>query len=237
MSENSVIISMGFESVTKSELLSFLENEAKFRIDSYIEGAIEQAEELHLGLKREDDTSSFLETHIWPVTMNVVRHYMLVNKPITAVQVVSAILHDVLEDDDRILDIYTAKGYGFEAYLRHRFGDKVYNVASTLKVKPLQNYSGTDDKEREFKRFCEYCNDLANSEYDIKTIKLADRLNNMRFILNVPGHPKVNRYIKEAEDFYIAYTILNPRMDNFYTKIKEAYNDLKQIRNVAPLIT
>ena len=36
---------MTIESVTKSELLSFLENEAKFRIDSYIENAIQQAEE------------------------------------------------------------------------------------------------------------------------------------------------------------------------------------------------
>ena len=228
---------MTFESVTKSELLSFLENSAKFRIDSYIESAIQQAEEVHLGVKREDGTSSFLETHVWPVAMDVVKHYKLVNKPITAVQVVSAILHDVLEDDHRILDIYTAKGYGFEAYLRHRFGDKVYNVASTLKVKPLQNYSGSDDQEREFKRFCEYCNDLANSEYDIKTIKLADRFNNMRFILHVPSHPKIDRYIREAEDFYIAYTILNPRMDDFYSRIKKAYNDLKEIRKTAPLLT
>lgn len=228
---------MTFESVTKSEFLSFLENDAKFRIDSYIEGAIQQAEEVHLGVKREDGTSSFLETHVWPVAMDVVKHYKLVNKPITAVQVVSAILHDVLEDNDRILDIYTAKGYGFEAYLRHRFGDKVYNVAWTLKVKPLQSYSGSDDKEREFKRFCEYCNALANSEYDVKIIKLADRLNNMRFILHVPGHPKINRYIREAEDFYIAYTILGPETDDFYARIKKAYNDLKEISKTTPLLT
>ena len=227
---------MTIESVTKSELLSFLENEAKFRIDSYIENAIQQAEEVHAGVKREDGTSSFLETHIWPVTIDVVKHYKLVNKPITAVEVVSAIIHDVLEDNERILDFYTSKSYGYEAYLRHRFGDRSYNVALTLKVKPLQNYSGSDDNELQSKRFFEYCNLLAKSEYDVKTIKLADRLNNMKFIAHVPEHEKINRYIKEAEEFYIAYTILKPAMKDFYVRIRKAYDELKEVKKSIPLL-
>ena len=92
---------MPIESVTKNELISFLENEAKIRIDSLIEGAIEMAEEVHAGVKREDGTSSFLETHTLPVTLEVAKHYLSENKLLTSLQIVSALLHDVMEDKDR----------------------------------------------------------------------------------------------------------------------------------------
>jgi len=221
---------MSAESVTKNELISFLENEAKMRIDTMIEGAMEMAEEVHAGVKREDGTSSFLETHTWPVSLEVSKHYVSENKLLTSLQVVGAILHDFMEDDEKILDLYASKTYGFDAYFLHRFGDYVYKLIMTLKIKPLENFSGANDDERKSERFREYCNILANSAYDIKAIKLADRVNNMRFVADVSGSDKINRYIKEAEDFYIAYTLLTPRMDDFYTKIREAYDDLRKIK-------
>jgi (p)ppGpp synthase/HD superfamily hydrolase len=217
------------ESVRKNEFLSFIENEAKIHIDSYIENAIQLAEEVHSGVKREDGSSPFLETHIFPVTMNVIRHYKWANKPMTTIQIVSAILHDVMEDNDRILDLHAAKSYGFDAYFRHRFGDYVYKAATTLKTKPLEIYTGSNDAEREAERFREYCNALLKADYDIKTIKLADRLNNMRFIAKVPGHEKIKRYLREAEDFYIAYTIIEPRFENLYSEVREAYEDLRKL--------
>ena len=221
---------MPIESVTKDELLSFLENEVKFRIDTIVEGAVEMAEEVHAGVKREDGTSSFLQTHTWPVTMEVIKHYQSENKLLTSLQIAGAILHDFMEDDEKILDLYASKTYGFDAYLIHRFGDYVYKMIMTLKIQPLENFSGTTDEERKSVRFCEYCNILANAPYDIKTIKLADRLNNMRFVADIPGNEKIQRYIREAEDFYIAYPLLTPRMDNFYSKIRTAYEDLKKIK-------
>ncbi len=221
---------MPIESVTKNELISFLENEAKFRIDSLIEGAMEMAEEIHADVKREDGTSSFLETHTWPVTLQVARHYVSENKLLTSLQIVSAIFHDVMEDDEKILDLYASKTYGFDAYFLHRFGDYVYKVIMTLKIQPLENYSGTNDDERKSARFREYCNILANSAYDVKAIKLADRLNNMRFVAEIPGNEKIKRYLREAEDFYIAYPLLTPRMDDFYSKIRDAYDDLRKIK-------
>ncbi len=221
---------MSAESVTKNELISFLENEAKMRIDTMIEGAMEMAEEVHAGVKREDGKSSFLETHTWPVALEVAKHYVSENKLLTSLQVVGAILHDFMEDDEKILDLYASKTYGFDAYFLHRFGDYVYKLIMTLKIKPLENFSGANDEERKSERFREYCNILANSAYDIKAIKLADRVNNMRFVADVSGSDKINRYIREAEDFYIAYTLLTPRMDDFYTKIREAYDNLKKIK-------
>ncbi len=225
------------ESGKKKDFLNFIEKEAKIHVDSYIESAIHLAEEVHSGVKREDGASPFLETHIYPVTMNVIRHYKWANKPMTTIQIVSAILHDVMEDNDRILDLHASKSYGFDAYFSHKFGEYVYKVATVLKTKSLELYSGLTDKERELERFREYCNVLTRSDYDIKTIKLADRLNNMRFISGVLGHEKIARYIQEAEDFYIAYTIIEPRMDDFYLEIREAYEDLKKLAVKKPEIT
>jgi (p)ppGpp synthase/HD superfamily hydrolase len=213
--------------VSKHEFLAFLHTEAKVRIDDYIEGAIEVAEEVHSSLMREDGTSPFLETHTWPVTIDVVRHYRGVNRNITSVEIVAAILHDVMEDDDRILNLYESKSYGFEAYLAYRFGSRIRDIATELKIKPLTNYAGSNDVERGLARFYDYCDILRDSEYDIKAIKLADRLNNMSFIRRVPGHDKISRYLREAEDFYLAYPMLPPKMPEFYKRMRDAYEELK----------
>jgi (p)ppGpp synthase/HD superfamily hydrolase len=213
--------------VSKNEFLAFLQNEVHVRIDDYVEGAITMAEEVHSGLLREDDASPFLETHTWPVTMDVIRHYRQANRNITSVEIVAAILHDVMEDDDRILNLHESKSYGFEAYLEYKFGSNIRDIATRLKVKPLENYSGSNEVERQLARFQQYCDILLDSEYDVKAIKLADRLNNMLFIARIPGHHKVRRYTREAEDFYIAYTMLPPKIPEFYKKIRTAYEELK----------
>jgi (p)ppGpp synthase/HD superfamily hydrolase len=212
--------------ISKSEFLAFLQNEAEVRVDDYMEGAIEVAEEVHSDLMREDGTSPFLETHTWPVTMDVVRHFRSVNRNITSVEIVAAILHDVMEDDGRILNLYESKSYGFEAYLAYRFGTRIHDIATKLKINPLSNYSGSNDTERQMARFYEYCDILLDSEYDIKAIKLADRLNNMLFIKRVLGHEKVKRYKREAEDFYLAYPMLPPKMPDFYKRMRAAYEEM-----------
>ncbi len=220
---------MEVQFASKKDLISVIENEAKLRVDSFVEGALSMAEEVHSDVKREDGVSSFLESHIWPVTIDVIRHYLSANKLLTTLQIVSSILHDVMEDNDKILDLYASKSYGFDAYFIHRFGDYVYKVTTTLKVKPLNSFPEDTDKEREDERFRQYCETLAKSDYDVKVIKIADRINNMRFISKVPYHEKVKRYIREAEDFFIAFSLTPPRMDDFYEKIRQAYTELKKL--------
>lgn len=220
---------MEVQFASKKDLISVIENEAKLRVDSFVEGALSMAEDIHSDVKREDGVSPFLESHIWPVTIDVIRHYLSANKPLTTLQIVSPILHDVMEDNDKILDLYASKSYGFDAYFIHRFGDYVSKVATTLKVKPLNSFPGDTDEEREDERFRQYCGTLAKSDYDVKVIKLADRINNMRFISKIPYHEKVKRYIREAEDFFIAFSLTPPRMDDFYEKIRQAYAELKNL--------
>ena len=224
---------MIIEKVTKDDLISHIENNVKIRIDTTLESAFEMAEEIHADIKREDGSSSFLETHVWPVTLDVIQHYQTTTKLLTTLQISSTILHDVMEDNDRILDVYTSHAYGFEAYFRHRFGEYVYDVANTLKTKPIENYLGSNNEEKKIARFTDYCSILSNSKYDIKIIKLADRLNNMKFISQIPKHEKIKRYLREAEDFYIAFSLFPPQSIDYYKEIRKAYDELKSIKITA----
>jgi (p)ppGpp synthase/HD superfamily hydrolase len=218
----------------REELENFL-IQSGIRIDDYIITALDVSTEIHDGIKREDNQSPFLETHIWPVTRDVVKHYATVNRSITSVEVVSSILHDVMEDNDRILDLYKTKEYGFDAYLKYRFGNRVYEICMDLKIKPLENFPGDDDQQRQLARFHDYCRGLSSADYDIKVIKLVDRQNNMKFISSISNlggnlvNNKIKRYLREAEDFYLSYALLEPRMRDLYLKLRESYENLKSL--------
>jgi (p)ppGpp synthase/HD superfamily hydrolase len=218
----------------REDLENFLV-QSGIRIDDYIITAMDVSSEIHNRIKREDNQSPFLETHIWPVTRDVVKHYLTANRNITSVEIVSSILHDVMEDNDRILDLYKTKEYGFEAYLRYRFGNRVYEICMDLKIKPLENFTGDDDQQRQLARFHDYCKGLSSADYDIKVIKLVDRENNMKFIKNISKiggkqvNNKIKRYLREAEDFYLSYSLLEPSMKDLYLKLRESYENLKSL--------
>jgi (p)ppGpp synthase/HD superfamily hydrolase len=219
----------------REDLENFLV-QSGIRIDDYIITAMDVSSEIHNGIKREDNQSPFLETHIWPVTRDVVKHYLTANRNITSVEIVSSILHDVMEDNDRILDLYKTKEYGFEAYLKYRFGNRVYETCMDLKIKPLENFLGDDDQQRQLARFHDYCKGLSSADYDIKVIKLIDRENNMKFINNISKlggnlvNNKIKRYLREAEDFYLSYALLEPSMKDLYLKLRESYENLKSLK-------
>ena len=221
--------------VKREDLENFLV-QSGIRIDDYIITAMDVSSEIHDRIKREDNQSPFLETHIWPVTRDVVKHYLTANRNITSVEIVSSILHDVMENNARILDLYKTKEYGFEAYLRYRFGNRVYEICMDLKIKPLENFPGDDDQQRQLARFHDYCKGLSSADYDIKVIKLVDRANNMKFINNISKlggklvNDKIKRYLREAEDFYLSYALLEPSMKDLYLKLRESYENLKSLK-------
>lgn len=221
----------------RKELENFLIRSG-ITIDDYVAKAMDVSTEVHDGIKREDNQSPFLETHIWPVTRDVVQHYLTVNRNITGVEIASSILHDVMEDNDRILDLYKTKEYGFDAYLKYRFGIRVYEICMDLKIKPLENYSGENDQQRQLARFHDYCKGLSSADYDMKVIKLVDRENNMKFISNMSKldgnivNNKIKRYLREAEDFYLSFALLEPAMKDLYLKLRQSYENLKSL-NIA----
>lgn len=220
------------EFLSRENLSTFIE-ESKLRIDDFVAAAMDVAEEVHGSLNREDKKSSFLESHTWPVTKDVVYHFLTMERNITSVEIASAILHDILEDNDKILDWYRTKDYGFDAYLRFRFGNRIYKMCNDLKIKPIVNFPGKTDEDRQLARFHDYCRILLSADYDVKAIKLADRINNMNFVSSLRKQEdhviqlKIKRYLREAEDFYLAYALLPPRMEDFYQRLRSLYENLK----------
>jgi len=219
--------------LSRDELEDFLA-QSRIRIDDYIVTAMDVSSEVHDGIKREDNQSPFLETHVWPVTRDVVQHYLTVNRNITSVEIVSSILHDVMEDNDRILDLYKTKEYGFDAYLKYRFGNRVHEICMDLKIKPLENFPGNNDHQRQLARFHDYCKVLNSADYDMRVIKLVDRENNMKFISKIKletdiVNNKIKRYLREAEDFYLSFALLDPSMKDLYLKLRESYENLKSL--------
>ena len=99
-----------------------------------------------------------------------------------------------------------------------------------MKTKPIENFHGKNKSEKQTTRFLDYCATLTKSDYDVKIIKLCDRLNNMKFISQNPNSAKISRYISEAEDFYIAFCIFPPTVKDFYTKMKESCTELKTLK-------
>lgn len=224
----------GIEFLSRENLSTFIEG-SKLRIDDFVIAAMDVAEEVHGSVNREDKSSSFLESHTWPVTKDVINHLLAEDRNITSVEIASAILHDILEDNDKILDWYRTKEYGFDAYLRFRFGNRIYKMCNDLKIKPIDNFPGKNDEERQLARFHDYCSILSSADYDVKAIKLADRINNMNFVYSLsdlkdqPIQFKIRRYLREAEDFYLAYALLPPSMEDFYQRLRASYDNLKLV--------
>ncbi|MFZ0406023.1 MAG: hypothetical protein WAL79_09385, partial [Nitrososphaeraceae archaeon] len=153
------------EFLRRGNLITFLQD-SQVRVDDFVTAALDIASEVHGQVRREDKQSPFLETHIWPVAKHVVDHYLNAKRNITSVEVASAILHDIMEDNEKILDLYRTKDYGFDAYLRYRFGNKIYNMCIDLKIKPLENFPGKTNEDRQLARFHDYCKILSSADYD-----------------------------------------------------------------------
>ena len=62
-----------------------------------------------------------------------------------------------MEDNDRILDLYKTK-YGFDISSIDLVLE--YTRFVDLKIKPLENYSGDNDQQRQLARFHDYCKGL-----------------------------------------------------------------------------
>jgi len=96
-------------------------------------------------------------------------------------------------------------------------------------------FARCNDQQRQLARFHDYCKGLSSADYDIKVIKLVDRENNMKFISNISKldgnvvNSKIKRYLREAEDFYLSFALLEPAMKDLYLKLRESYENLKSL--------
>ncbi len=187
--------------VYEADLVALLRAERMW--NERVERAIEIAKEVH-GDQKRDDGSPYLQQHVYPVTVTVLRIRRLlrsqvkeyrelfpdndiwrinrcISKNTREKMVLAALLHDVLEDSDLDEDV-----------LLREFGDEVYYMVRMLtKKRPGENY---DEGE--------YYQRLMNAPRETRMVKLADRMNNL-FCLQYTSKEKRQRYIKETIEHYL----------------------------------
>lgn len=99
--------------------------------------------------------------------------------------IASALLHDVIEDSPRVN----------EEILRIEFGEKVAGYVSLLSKHKVP---GIDKSE--IRRL--YHEKLKTAPVEVLKIKIADRLDNIRFLHKNPYKDKIRRYVAETREVY-----------------------------------
>jgi (p)ppGpp synthase/HD superfamily hydrolase len=105
-----------------------------------------------------------------------------------------------------------------EARIRDEFGGRVYSMVKTLTI-PLTK---SDDKDR---ILGEYFRNIARSPEDVRYIKLADRLDNIRNLKNAIQKDKVLRYKEETQKYVIP--IAENTDEKFVFKLSVALYELR----------
>lgn len=115
--------------------------------------------------------------------------------------VCAAILHDTLgvtagTSTTNTKNPTDSQRHILEARLKNEFGERVYCIVTTL-AKPLAK---SEEKER---ILGEYFKNIARGPEDVRYIKLADRLDNIRSLKNAIQKDKVLRYKEETEKYIV----------------------------------
>ena len=115
--------------------------------------------------------------------------------------VCAAILHDTLEvnadmSTTSLKSQTDSQRDSLETRLKNEFGERVYSIVTTL-AKPLAK---SEEKERVLG---EYFRNIARGPEDVRYIKLADRLDNIRSLKNAIQKDKVLRYKEETQKYIV----------------------------------
>ena len=142
-----------------------------------------------------DNGGSYLEEHIYPIALSVLKRYTDDSKLETLL--CCALLHDVLEDSD-----YK------ESDMRERVGNEITDIVKNLTKSEEENASGlSEDIKMEMNG--RYLKRVINSNRETIIIKLEDRLQNLSCITK-KSHliklEKYKRYIIETEKLFIPLT-------------------------------
>ncbi|MFN3649086.1 MAG: HD domain-containing protein [Armatimonadota bacterium] len=101
---------------------------------------------------------------------------------------IAALLHDTLEDAD---DPEAAR-----RRIREEFGERVLEVVELL-TKPSDDGTSKEARDRE------YHSRLQQAPREVQALKIADRLDNTRFLIHSPDSKKRGRYLRETEEEYL----------------------------------
>lgn len=146
-----------------------------------IREALAVSEECHKGQTRDEGTSYIVH----PIRVGLILLDEL--GIIDAESIITALLHDVVEDSDIA-----------EEELEARFGAKVAHAVKML-TKPVDDDLSKDERNKL------YMESLAKAEPAIQRIKLSDRLDNVRGLHLSPNVSKHGKYWKETQELYIPF--------------------------------
>ncbi len=151
--------------------------------------AFSLAEEVH-GNQRRSGGGPYLEEHIYPVTASVARYLAERRTYDAATAVIVSLLHDTIEDSTTV----TAQSIEAE------FGVVVAEQVSVLS-KPLKRpgVSSIPSHEEE----AQYVARIANSGFEVRVIKVFDRLNNLAAVHHRPTSRR-RTYLDETRSHYLS---------------------------------
>ena len=133
----------------------------------------------------------------------------------------AAILHDTLSINVEPGNSENSAGRkrdSLEVRLKDGFGERVYGIVNTL-AKPLAK---SEDKERVLGQ---YFRNIAVGSEDVRYIKLADRLDNIRSLKNATQKDKALRYKEETQKYVVP--IAEKTDEKFVFKLSVALYELK----------
>jgi (p)ppGpp synthase/HD superfamily hydrolase len=175
--------------------------------------AMQQAYDSHSD-KYRDSGRTYLEEHVFPVTLDVLEDFRRRGKPLSEqeVGVVASLLHDTIEDDPTfsILDC------------EQKFGRDVSRLVYPLTKYEHAPIGGTPKPLAQDI----YFHKLLNASTNAQRIKLFDRRNNLTcsIVIAPKRLDKLSRYVNETAAYYL------PLADLLLDK--SLYNDLQELVKV-----
>jgi guanosine-3',5'-bis(diphosphate) 3'-pyrophosphohydrolase len=144
--------------------------------------AVALAAEVHHGQCRDEGTP-YIE-HPIRVALIAARELRIEDPDLLA----AAYLHDTIED--------AGNPQAIRSRIREEFGERVLAIVETLT-------KSADESVPKEQRDREYHERLLTAPPEVQALKIADRLDNTRFLIHSPDSKKRSTYLRETEEKYL----------------------------------
>ncbi|HUW10899.1 MAG TPA: HD domain-containing protein [Anaerolineae bacterium] len=180
-----------------TELLAHVEQHLSVDECATVQRALELARTSHAGQRRDDGTPYFM--HPLRTTIILIRDLGLRD----ATTICAALLHDAVEDQESLS----------ADYIHRSIGPEVAEVVEVLTKPRVHSRCHSDVNTVYFPR-------LRAASEQVRSIKLADRLDNIRDLPNSRDPSKRSRMIDETRGFYVPLisTLTDPKRQAFLEK-------------------
>lgn len=155
--------------------------------------------------KKRDNGTPYLEEHIYSITKSIIDRYK--EDPMLEDMVITALLHDVVEDNPEIT----------VSSIQDEFGDHIAeNIRLLTKEEPDLNIRKQLSQEEKHAINVKYINKISNSEKEVRVIKLEDKINNAI----CTQHPEINipKYTRFTQELSELILPLADKTDPYYSE-------------------